>query len=247
MGKKGPTRHLKRHRSPAFWPIHRKANTWTIRTSSGPHSIDTSIPTTIILRDQLKYATSASEAKKLLIQKKLLVDGKPRVDTSFPVGLMDVLHIPDSGEHFRVLPDQGGKLKFLAITVDEAQFKLLRIIGKTSQKGGKTQLNLHDGSNLIISTEQDQYKVNDVLKLKIPEKEILGSIEFKEMQQVIITGGRSQGERGTLIGLGSEPGWKKTATIRTTEGDDIRTLSQYLFVVGSNEPIIKLADEEEVE
>jgi small subunit ribosomal protein S4e len=246
LGKKGPTKHLKRHQSPPFWPIHRKANVWTTRTSSGPHSMQTSIPTTIILRDQLKYAKSAKEAKKLLSQKKLVVDGKPRINKSFPIGLMDVIYIPDSNEHFRVLTDLGGKLKLVSISAEEAQFKLYRIIDKTSQTGGRTQLNLHDGSNLNINTEKDQYRVNDVLKLKIPEKEILDHLEFKEMQQCLITGGRSQGARGTLIGLGTEPGWKKTATIRTPESNDIRTLSKYLFVIGSNEPIIRLANEEEV-
>ncbi len=242
MGNKGPTRHLKRHQSPPHWPIHRKAGVWTIRTKPGPHNMDTSIPTTIILRDQLNYATTASEAKRILTKGKLHVDGKPRTEIAFPVGLMDVLHIPDSGEYFRILPDNGGKLKFLKISSDEARFKLYRIIGKTNQKKGKIQLNLHDGSNILVNAEQDKYKVNDVLKIKIPEKEIQDYIEFKEMQQVIITGGRSQGARGTLIGLGPEPGWKKTATIRTPEGDDIRTLANYLFVVGSNEPVIKIED-----
>ncbi len=245
MGNKGPTRHLKRHQSPAFWPIHRKGGTWAVRTSSGPHSMNTSIPTTVILRDQLKYATTAREAKSLIKNGKILIDGKVRKDDRFPVGLMDVVTIPDSGEYFRVLPDHGGKLKFLAITAEEAQFKLCRITGKTSLKAGKTQLNLHDGNNVVLNAEADQYKINDVLKIKVPEKEILDSIEFKEMQQVIITGGRSQGSEGVLIGLGSESGWKKTATIRTPDGDDIRTLSQYLFVVGVNEPVITLNAGEE--
>jgi small subunit ribosomal protein S4e len=244
MGKKGPTRHLKRHNSPAHWPIHRKAGVWTIRTIPGPHTIKTSIPTTVILRDELEYAKSAKEAKSLLTDRKLLVDGKARIKKAYPVGLMDVIQIPDTGEYFRVLPDHNGKLKLLPITAEEAAFKLYRITNKQTQRTGKTQLNLHDGSNVIVNTEQDNYKVNDVLKIKVPEKEILDSIEFKEMQQVIITGGRSQGARGTLIGLGSEPGWKRTATIRTSEGDDIRTLANYLFVVGSNSPVIKLDLEE---
>jgi small subunit ribosomal protein S4e len=245
LGKKGPTRHLKRHRSPGFWPIHRKAGVWTIRTSSGPHSRNTSIPTTILLRNQLKYAHTAKEAKKILSQKKLIVDGKPRNKKSFPIGIMDVVHIPDSSEYYRALPDLGGKLRLLPISAEEAQFKLYRIIGKTSQKRGRIQLNFHDGSNLIIDSEKDQYKVNDVIKIKIPEKEILDYLEFKGMQQVIVTGGRSQGFRGTLIGLGPEPGWKKTAIIRTPEGNDIRTLSKYLFVIGSNEPMIKLMIDED--
>ena len=207
--------------------------------------MENSIPTTIVLRDQFKHAKTASEAKTILTNRKLLVDGKPRTKTALPIGLMDVVYIPDTSEYFRVLPDHGGKLKFQSISSEEATFKLYRITGKTSQREGKTQLNLHDGSNVVINTEHDQYKVNDVLKIKIPEKEIQDVIEFKEMQQVIITGGRSQGAKGTLIGLGPEPGWKKTATIRTTDGDDIRTLSKYIFVVGANEAMIKLEDEEE--
>jgi len=245
MGKKGPTRHLKRHQSPPHWPIHRKGGVWTIRTIPGPHNMEHSIPTSILLRDELNYAKSASEAKTILTNRKMLVDGKPRIKKAFPVGLMDVIHIPDTQEYFRVLPDHGGKLKLVSIAADEAQFKLYRITDKTSQRGGKTQLNLHDGSNIVVKTEQDNYKVNDVLKIKVPEKEIQDSIEFKEMQQVIITGGRSQGARGTLIGLGPEPGWKKTATIRTPEGDDIRTLANYLFVIGANSPVIKLEEEAE--
>jgi small subunit ribosomal protein S4e len=245
MGNKGPTKHLKRHMSPAFWPIHRKGGKWAVRPSSGPHSLKTSIPTKVLLRDQLKYATTAREAKSLIKNGKMLIDGKVRKDDRFPVGLMDVIHIPDTKEYFRVLPDHGGKLRYLAITTEEAQFKLCRIIGKTSLKASKTQLNLHDGSNVIVNIEADKYKVKDVLKIKVPEKEILDHIEFKEMQQVIITGGRSQGAQGVLIKVGPEPGWKRTATIRTVEGDDIRTLSNYLFVVGVNEPVIKLNAGEE--
>lgn len=245
MGNKGPTKHLKRHQSPAHWPILRKEGVWTIRTKPGPHDRSTSIPTTILLRDELKYAKTAGESKKLLSQGKLFVDGKPRLAKSFPIGLMDVVHIPDSGEHFRVLPASGGKLKLQTISPEEAQFKLFRVVGKTSLKDGKVQVHLHDGSNIVVTKEQDQYKVNDVLKIKIPEKDIQDIIEFKEMQQVIVTGGRSQGARGILIGLGPEPGWKKTATIRTSDGEDIRTLAQYIFVVGTNEPIIQLDDVEE--
>ncbi len=244
MGNKGPTKHLKRHRSPAFWPIHRKGGTWAVKPSSGPHSQETSIPTTVILRDQLNYAVTAREAKALIKKGKLLVDGKVRKDDRFPVGLMDVVTIPDSGENFRVLPDHGGKLKFLSISKDESQFKLCRIISKTTQNAGKAQLNLHDGSNILVTSEADQYKVGDVLKVKVPEKEIQDFIAFKEMQHVIITGGRSQGAKGVIITLGPEAGWKKTATIRTPEGDDIRTLAKYLFVVGSNEPVIKLDEVE---
>lgn len=245
MGKKGPSRHLKRPPSPSFWSVHRKSGAWSMRTSSGPHSLHTSMPTGVVLRDELKYAKSAKEAKFLIKQGKLIVDGKTRLDDRFPVGLMDVISTPDSKELFRVLPDHGGKLKLLPIPENDAKYKLVKITGKMTQPGGKTQLNLHDGYNLVISAEKDNYKVNDVLKIKVPEKDIVDHIEFKEMQQSIITGGRSQGAQGMIIGLGPEPGWKKTCTIRTAVGEDIKTLAQYVFVVGSKEPLIALQAGEE--
>lgn len=245
MGNKGPTKHLKRHKSPAFWPIHRKSRTWTFKTSSGPHNFESSIPTTIIIRDQLKYAKTAREAKQLLKNGKLIIDGKPRLDEKFPVGLMDVLTIPDTGENFRVLPDHGGKLRLLPISVAESQFKLCQIDNKTTQPKGKVQLNLHDGQNVIVDAEADHYKVKDVLKIKVPEKEIQAHIEFKTMQQCIITGGRSQGAQGLIIGIGTEPGWKRTVVIRNKENEDFRTLARYVFVVGDNEPMISLEAGEE--
>ena len=244
MGKKGPTKHLKRHQSPGFWPIHRKEFTWAVRTSPGPHNHRSSIPTMVIIRDQLKYASTGKEAKMLIKQGKLLVDGKPQLDERFPVGLMDVISIPSMKENFRVLPDHGGKLRLLPISDDEAKSKLCQIINKTSLKNGKIQLNLHDGRNIALSSESDHYNANDVIKIKLPEQEIIDHVEFKEMHQSIITGGRSQGVQGMIIGFGPEPGWKKTATIRTPEGHDVRTLAQYVFVVGQNEPKVQLNEVE---
>jgi small subunit ribosomal protein S4e len=240
LGKKGPTRHLKRHKSPAFWTIPRKAGKWAVRSSPGPHSIQSSIPLNVILRDTLKHASTSKEAKILIKAGKLVVDGKIRVDERFPVGLMDVLHLPDSDENYRVLPDHGGRLKFHPISKEETSFKLCRIIGKTTLQGRITQLNLHDGKNINVDSDADNFSVNDVLKVKIPDLEIQDHIEFREMTQVIIIGGRSQGANGMLIGLGPEPGWKKTATIRTQDGEDIRTLAGYVFVIGEKEPVISL-------
>jgi small subunit ribosomal protein S4e len=242
MGKKGPDKHLKRHQSPAFWPIHRKSGAWATKTRAGPHSLNTSMPLNVLIRDELKYAKTARESKYLVKQGNVIVDGKPRLDEKFPVGLMDVVTLPAAKENLRVLPDKNGKLRLQPITEEEAKFKLVRLTGKSTLPGNRTQLNFHDGQNLIVSTGADKYGVNDVIKLKVPEKEILDHVEFKEMQLSIITGGRSQGTQGMITGLGPEPGWKKTCTVRTTEGVDIRTLARYVFVVGSKEPLITLYD-----
>jgi small subunit ribosomal protein S4e len=241
MGRKGPTRHMKRQQAPTFWTIKRKENVWSINTSPGPHNFDTSIPLTILLRDMLKFAKTRREAAMITKQGKIKIDGKPRLDYKFPVGLMDVISLPDAGESYRVLPAKGGRLALHQIKGEETGFKLCRIIGKTTLKNNVTQLRLHDGRTINVPN-QAPYKVNDVLKMKVPSQEIVEHISFKDQLQIVITGGRSQGETGLIIGFGDEPGWKKTVTVRTPRGEDIRTLTKYVFPIGITEPLISLPE-----
>jgi small subunit ribosomal protein S4e len=199
------------------------------------------MPLLVIIRDVLGYAESSREAKMLIKQGKVLVDGKQRKDERYPIGIMDVIELPDANQLFRVLPVQGKRLKLHPIERHEAEFKLCRIIGKTIVKGGRTQLNFHDGRTLKLPLEEEyEYEVNEVLQLKIPEQEIMSNIKFRQGVQAIITGGRSGGKYGVIIGFGSEPGKKKTAIVRTIDKEDVRTLAQYIFAVGSDKSLISL-------
>lgn len=240
MGKKGPSKHMKREMSPSFWPIHRKEDVWAVKTSPGPHASKVSIPLLVIVRDFLEYAASGNEAVKIIKHGKVVVDGKPRRDERYSVGLMDVVELPDLDQFFRVLPDHGGRFKLHPIARREADFKLCRIVGKTVVKEGKTQINLHDGRNVLITDGEVNYAVNGVIKLNIPDQEITDFVHFKPGVRAIITGGRSQGRFGILMEIGSEPGDKRTATIKTSGNEDVRTLMKYIFAVGSESPLISL-------
>jgi small subunit ribosomal protein S4e len=192
-----------------------------------------------MVRDFLKLARNAKEARAIITQGKIRVDGKTRRDERYSVGLMDVVELPDADLRYRLLPGHGGRFIFHPISKEETGFKLCRIVGKTTIKDGVTQLNLHDGRNIILENEGD-FKVGDIVRLEIPEQEITDHITFKPGVRAIITGGRSQGQYGILMGLGPEPGAKRTATIRTPENEDVRTLESYIFAVGTETSIISL-------
>lgn len=241
MGKKGPTRHLKRHHSPRFWAIHRKEKAWAVRTSPGPHRLRTSIPSKLILRDMLNYASNGREAKNLIKKGKIIVDGKTRKNERFPLGLMDVLSLPDSKENYRILPEKNGKLILHPITEEESKYKLEKVVNKTTVKNGLTQLNFHDGKNILVSEEEGAtINVNDVLKVSVPNMETINKISYGIGNNVLIVGGRRHGERGTLTFFGNEPGNKRTAIIRTPAGENIQTLERYVFSIGTDEPEISL-------
>ena len=65
MANKGPRRHLKRLAAPANWQIPRKVHKFVVRPLPGPHAMSESLPLLLIVRDILKYADNAREAKKI--------------------------------------------------------------------------------------------------------------------------------------------------------------------------------------
>ncbi len=108
MGRKGKTARLKRKPAPKFWPIHRKEDPWVLKPSSGPHNLQNCLPLSLVLRDILGFAETRKEAQTMLHQGKILVDGKIKQNDDFPVGLMDVISIPDANKYYRILTNDKG-------------------------------------------------------------------------------------------------------------------------------------------
>ncbi len=240
--------HLKRAAAPAFWPIARKRFKWVTRPKPGPHPIERCLPLILIVREILGYARNRREAKYIISRGMILVDGKPRKELGFPVGLMDVVSIPASGEHFRVLPSKRGGLVLHPIDEDEAKFKLCRINGKTTVKGGHIQLNLHDGRNVLIrvsdptNPQEDVYKTWDVLKISLPKQEILDHYKFEKGAVSIIIDGKNSGRVGWIEDVKVVPMSKHLVTLRDKEGTLFQTIKDYVFVVGREEPVISLPE-----
>jgi small subunit ribosomal protein S4e len=249
LGKKGATTGLKRKPAPRSWPIHRKEKTWVVRPSSGPHCLENCLPLTIVLRDILGVAQTKKEAKTAISQGKVYVDGKIRRKDNFPVGLMDVISIPDVDGYFRVLPSRKG-LILHPITKEEASFKLCRIENKTSAKNGNVQLNFHDGSSMMIKVAdpkrpQDNYKTLDTLTTSLPQREILESLKMKEKDLVIITGGKNIGKFGKIVEIERAEGKKNRnalVTIEDEKGKRYQTTLNLVFAIGETQSLISLPE-----
>ena len=238
MANMGSRKHLKRFKAPKMWPINIKEETWTTKSSAGPHALDKSIPLVMVLRDILGLASNTREAKIILNNGDVLVDGTPRKDHRFPVGFMDVISIPKLNKYYRIIPDYKGRLVLHEIDEKDSSFKLVSIENKTTLKGGKTQLNLHDGRNVIV--EEDEYKTSDVVLLSIPEQKIDDVIKFEIGSIALITGGKHIGELGKIDSINITKSSKSNTVLIETDEGSFLTLTKYVFVIGTDKPVISL-------
>lgn len=250
MGKKGGSRHLKRKPSPKFWPIHRKEYVWTVKPKPGPHSLAHSLPLTIIIRDILGFAKTQKEAKAIISKGKVLVDGKIRREKAFPVGLMDVISIPDAKVTYRVLSHKKG-LILHPIEKDETMLKLCRIENKTVVDNGYVQLNLHDGANKLIQVldsknpNEDVYQTLNVIEISIPAGEIIRQIKLEKDATALIIGGKNMGIHGKIVDIEEEAGKKQRSLLATIEdavGKHFQTILDFVFVISDGEQTISLLE-----
>jgi small subunit ribosomal protein S4e len=250
LGKKGGKKHLKRKPAPKFWPIHRKEAVWTVKPKPGPHPLSRCIPLALVVRDILKLAKTRKEAKTIISQGKIKVNGKVQREELFPIGLMDVISISEIEKTYRILPSEKG-LFLHSIGADEVEFKLCRIEDKTVVRGGHIQLNLHDGTSTLIRVEnpkkpeEDVYQTLDTLKLSIPDQEAIGHMKLTVGASAIFIGGKNIGKHGKITAIEEKPNQKRRdllVTVEDNNGNRFQTTLNFVFVIGDTKPSISLPE-----
>ncbi|MBN2250552.1 MAG: 30S ribosomal protein S4e [Candidatus Altiarchaeota archaeon] len=210
-----------------------KGKRWVSVPNPGPHEKSRSIPLLLVIRDMLGYADNSREAKKIINEGMVQVDKKARRDPKYGVGLMDVVEFPKIKKYFRVMPGKKG-LTLKEINETESKIKLCRITGKSRVKKGLIQIALHDGGTII--TDKSDYRVNDTLVLELPERKIKDSISFGKGCVALVYKGRHSGESGKITELILGTATRKSVTSL----ENLQTLTNYSFIVGSDKPLIKI-------
>lgn len=219
--------HLKRIRIPRSLPIKiRKERKYIARPLPGTHRLLDSITLNTLLKDVINHATTTKEVKNILNENKILVDGIVRKDYRFPIGLMDIISIPNFNEYYIVLY-RNGKLSAVPISKSDSDSKTCKIIGKKILKKGRLQLNLYDGKN--ISVDKNIYHVGDSIVLS--NKTIKKHLKLEKGALVYLTEGKHQGTVGTLQELQHFHGLAKDRVILNVNSKKIVTRKDYTFVI----------------
>jgi len=221
----GSSNHMKRLAMPRSWPLPRKTSIWVTKAAPGAHTLELCMPVVVVIRDILGYAKSTREVRHILHNNLVSIDGRICKDSRRGVGFMDVLTLGD--ENYRCIVDQKGILRYRQISKKEAETKVCRINGKTTVKGGKTQLHLHDGRN-ILTDDAGEYNTGDSLVLALPSQEIKEHIRFSDGIKCYLTGGAHVGEFAEV----SEYTVKRSSMPNEVQFADFGTVMSNVFAIG---------------
>ena len=217
---------MKRLAMPRSWPLPRKTSIWVTKAAPGAHALELCMPVVVVIRDILGYAKSTREVRHILHNNLVSIDGRICKDSRRGVGFMDVLTLGE--ENYRCIVDQKGILRYRQISKKEAKTKVCRINGKTTIKGGKTQLHLHDGRN-ILTDDASEYNTGDSLVLALPSQEIKEHIRFSDGIKCYLTGGAHVGEFAEV----SEYIVKRSSMPNEVQFADFGTVMSNVFAIGS--------------
>tara|TARA_B100001778_G_scaffold288243_1_gene256447 strand:- start:556 stop:1257 length:702 start_codon:yes stop_codon:yes gene_type:complete len=222
----GSTNHMKRLAMPRSWPLPRKTSIWVTKAAPGAHALELCMPLVVVIRDILGYAKSTREVRHILHNNLVSIDGRICKDSRRGVGFMDVLTLGE--ENYRCIVDRKGILRYRQISKKEAGTKVCRINGKTTIKGGKTQLHLHDGRN-ILTDDAAEYNTGDSLVLALPSQEIKEHIRFSDGIKCYLTGGAHVGEFAEV----SEYIVKRSSMPNEVQFAEFGTVMSNVFAIGS--------------
>jgi len=195
------SKHLKAYAAPKSWTILRKVNKWTIRPKEGAHPFERSLPLGTLLK-LTKHAKTTKEAKYIINQKAVTVDGKLIKDIHAACGFMDIISVKDSAP-LRCTIDKKGRLTFIEAPKGEEHKKICKIESKRTIKDGKIQYSLLGGRSIL---SKENYKVGDSLLIEVPSQKVIEHYSLDKGNTAFLLGGAHIGS---------------TVVINKIEGDKI--------------------------
>ena len=235
----GKSSHMKRLAMPRSWPLPRKTSVWVQRPDPCGHSIECCMPVGIILRDILGFAGTRKEANQIIQKGIVKVDGKEVKSINRGVGLFDILTIGD--QSFICIFDKRGRLSYNLIDSKKADTKLCRLNGKTTIKGGMTQLNFHDGRTMLVeNASKDDWATGSTCKINLSDGSVVETYTASSGAQCYLTGGNHVGEIATI---------KEVEIKRSSMPNEVNfeegfgTIQEYVMVIPSSDDIPMGVDE----
>jgi small subunit ribosomal protein S4e len=198
------------------------------------------MPITVWLRDQMGLARNLKEVKQILHQNDVIINGKPCRDSRMGIGIFDIIALPKINRYYRILRDKNGRHVSIPIDAEAAKTRLCKIKNKTIIAGGRVQLNLRYGANIIAD---NTYKSNDSVVISLQPEDrfkIIDHFPFAAGNMAMVIGGKHSGKVARILEIVTVPGSvsNKIVLRDETTGITFDTISPYIYMVGTTTPAI---------
>jgi len=227
--------HLKRLVAPGSWHIPKKVQKFVMKTAPGPHNAG-ALPVGVWLREHIGLAGNASEVRKILHQRDVIVNGRACRNPQMGLGVFDIVSIPKLAKHYRIQLDKRGNLIAVDISAASAKTRLCKIRNKTTVRGGRVQLNLAFGANVLAD---NTYRAKDsiVVTLGTDGEErfrIVDHFPFEEGNVAMVVGGKHSGKVARIVEIARTASSVPNRVILVDDSTDERfeTIEEYIFMVG---------------
>ena len=227
--------HLKRLVAPGSWHIPKKVQKFVMKTAPGPHNAG-ALPVGVWLREHIGLAGNASEVRKILHQRDVIVNGRACRNPQMGLGVFDIVSIPKLAKHYRIQLDKRGNLIAVDISAASAKTRLCKIRNKTTVRGGRVQLNLAFGANVLAD---NTYRAKDsiVVTLGTDGEErfrIVDHFPFEEGNVAMVVGGKHSGKVARIVEIARTAISVPNRVILVDDSTDERfeTIEEYIFMVG---------------
>ncbi|MDE1833518.1 MAG: hypothetical protein KGH58_03815 [Candidatus Micrarchaeota archaeon] len=226
MANKGKSRHIKGLNAPRYMAIHRKELRYIVKQNAGRHTLDSSLAL-ILVAKKLKVADNSADARRIIKNGNIMVNGKPVSEPKYPVGLNDVIEVKGNG-HYKVGIDRLAKISITEASKSDAGSRLCRVIGKYKAEGNTLMLRLHDGS---IAKGTKEARVNDSVILDSKGK-VSKIIKLDVGSQCSVIDGVHVGTAGTVKELKEGNMHKAKSAIIEGKDGKFETLVKNIMVTG---------------
>lgn len=183
--------HIRRIAMPKSFPLKRKGREKYVIAQIGNAK---TIPLLLVVRDILNLAKTRREAKILLKAGEILVNNKKIDNEKTSVHLFDTIAISKLQKFYRVILKKN-KFSFREISEKESLIRVCKIVSKKILSGGKVQINLDNGYNVLSDLRA---AVNDSAIFDFKANKIIKHLPLKEKVNVEIIGGSHVGATGIL-------------------------------------------------
>ncbi|MBI2632269.1 hypothetical protein HYW75_04655 [Candidatus Pacearchaeota archaeon] len=196
-------------------PIQRKGTKYVAKART---FVNDSVPVVIATRDMLKLARTAREVRKMINEKMLKINGRIVKDYRDSICLFNQF---EAGKTFQLILLRTGKFAFKEL--NKAEYMVFKVKGKNIIKKGKIQLNLHDGTNILIDKKNivngDSVYLDD-------KKKIVNHISLEKGGKAFVIRGKHQGLYGVIESIEDN-----NVSVKLENGGTVNLKKDILFVL----------------